>query len=925
MAKGVKKIKWTGKETGVVRADLSKPNEYMTIVAGKQATFTVGEWEAGTNAEDKKKDLTWIQQSEDRKIIINQMTIPSSKLYGFSIPEYLCGKYFFYIEASLGGKPDPKKVGLHVRGYAEPKIVKSKWLFKNKNIKNLESIRYGDSVTLRLETEGLNGYKNIIVDIYNIRPGKDPLIYTYSKVQCINGIITLEINNTYDWYTKLRKSSWGISYKIREEENFYVMVKQDAKGSYIKDNQNDDKHAISLKILNKVSNTQVNNSVNLTPTQIGVPENNPERYESCKFTKIFIIDEDEKDPVKLFDNGQKIKSRNPKKKISRTIYFNFNSSDITPENKKKIDNILLFLLEHEHSTITIDGYACVIGPETYNQKLSQRRSDAIQKIFIDGKLDPKRIISKGRGEIDATDDKKGRDNIKYKDEKNYREARRVDISFTFIGHDASSIIFETTAPSLYSQNEKNKFTKQLTLNVEDMNVNKCFTDSHNRNPAKPITIIDIEQKLSDGTRPKPYPTGKSKFPVYSTLPQIDVLPLKYIIPSLNSPNQFHIHIHSCRYYSENNNPTVVVHAYPDIKWMFSLYMNLSDELSVKWSKLSPAQHKEMQSKAGKIGAGTRWKQTNIKWGVILEAQWNKNGEKYLDKQDATFKYESKIKAFYNIFGGLKEISKVITDVTKGGIRQATPEASYKIEMKPPNFSIGSEWELIRGDVDKVKQPKLGTLLNFFFKAEPLIGLEITIDLLAGLLEAGSTYLSGGSANKVVLKVYHEVKDWAAKAGIDFRMDLIITGMINGEANLEINTQSNTQTQARAELSTRLSIQLIAEIIIEGEYVIVGVKAYVRGQIKASGKATASFGHTLNYKDNKFFYRPKLIFEGLAVDFVLKAEAGLSTKKSWLSWLNFNQEIVDKEVHDIFFKDFDIMEKLEAFTGYSPNIVFLDNN
>jgi outer membrane protein OmpA-like peptidoglycan-associated protein len=52
-----------------------------------------------------------------------------------------------------------------------------------------------------------------------------------------------------------------------------------------------------------------------------------------------------------------------------------------------LNNILKFLLEHQGATITLSGYACVIGKQNYNKSLSQRRADVIKKFFADGGLD----------------------------------------------------------------------------------------------------------------------------------------------------------------------------------------------------------------------------------------------------------------------------------------------------------------------------------------------------------------------------------------------------------------------------------------------------------------------------------------------------------------------------------------------------------
>lgn len=90
------------------------------------------------------------------------------------------------------------------------------------------------------------------------------------------------------------------------------------------------------------------------------------------------------------------------------------------------------------------------------------------------------------------------------------------------------------------------------------------------------------------------------------------------------------------------------------------------------AKLPAGKDTEMGKKAGKIGAEKRWKQTEIDFGVVLEANWNKTGEdQFRGHFDATLKYEQKIKQLYSVFSSLKEFSKGVTGGTKGVVKKAT--------------------------------------------------------------------------------------------------------------------------------------------------------------------------------------------------------------------------------------------------------------
>nr|WP_294931378.1 hypothetical protein [uncultured Flavobacterium sp.] len=160
-------------------------------------------------------------------------------------------------------------------------------------------------------------------------------------------------------------------------------------------------------------------------------------------------------------------------------------------------------------------------------------------------------------------------------------------------------------------------------------------------------------------------------------------------------------------------------AYSDIKWDFHFFLNLSNELSVKWAKLPPGKDTEMRKKAGKIGAEKRLKQTEIDFGVVLEANWNKiTDDKYDNHFDATFKHEAKIKQLYSVFSSLKEFSKGVTGGTAGVAKKS--KLPYDVQMKPPNFCLGAEWQLARGTKKGVPTKVLGMEYKFILKLNPLL-------------------------------------------------------------------------------------------------------------------------------------------------------------------------------------------------------------
>lgn len=907
MVKGVKRIKWTGK--GKVIAKLSIPNKKVVIAPDQEIFFEVDLWYEGTTETDKKKDITWVLQDRRKNTIIEQKPYPANTPKSISISKSLCGPFEYYIEASLSGKRDViNQTGLLVSGYCPAKIVSSNWSTSNgdNDVRKEHFFNYGEMLYLNLGTEGLNGNLNLSIDIFrNISGTNDPHIFRYNSVDVIDGEINLEIKNTFAWYSKIKN--------IKETEEFFVKVFDPANNIYITDYNNDTIHARFLRIRKKIVSQEIKPPTNLSPLKKGEPDKSTKRYELCRF-KTITITEIKKEPTLVFNNGENlIKVSNPKTPVFKTIVFDFDKYDVTAEAKITLNNVLQYILGSQHSYIKIDGHACVIGKEQYNQKLSQQRSDAVKKVFVDGGLDASRIVSIGRGEVNPTDDKKGRDNLKYKDEKEYIENRRVDITFDSYGHDAQTIIFETIAKS------KNQ---DFTIDITEYQNKACFKEvKHKKN----IKINSTEySKAIDQV------TNKLNFPVKSNLSQFNILPLKYIWPKVFA-NQYDIHVHSCRYFSNESNPTVRVMAYPDIKWDFHFFLNLSNELSVKWQKLSPAKHKEMQSKAGKIGAEKRWKQTEIDFGVALEANWNKIGDdKYDQHFDATLKYEEKIKQFYSVFASLKEFSKGVTEKTKGTVTKTRlgKNVPFEIYMDPPNFCLGAEWNLERGEKEGKETLEIGTAIEFYFKAEPLIALAINIDLLGGLVQLAVAATTGGTGNLAAIKIYNEVKDWLGNedhnVSIKMYIDLELTSTINGLSKLKLNTASD-KNDGEAKLETVLKVELKAGIELKANVVIIIGEAYVDAEISGKAIGSVTFGHQLLYEKNStathIHYQPELKFDGLKVTGVIKAKVGLLIKKGIFKG-DHDKKLVDYNYDENLFSPFDVIKEFEKITGISSKIQLL---
>lgn len=894
MAKGVKKIKIT---KGLYYPKMSVLGQRITIQPDQWVYFGVEEWLPGTTAEDKKKELIWMRQSNDKQNIVSQL--PSSTGYKLRLTRQMCGSYHYYVEASLSGVRDKKyATGLYVKGWCEPKIISSKWTLQRgskdsiKNNKKTKYISYGQTVYLNLMTEGLNG-NTMIVELWNRQSLRDDqLIFVYTKVQVIDGEINLKIDNTYSWMAKVNH--------ILDVEEFYIKVKDTASNQYIKDNRGDNLHAIYLNVKNKVSTTNVNPIENQTPTKVYKPDVNAARYEPCKFEVIKITETEVKEgkanntTVKVFDNGNGLKKvRAEQEHILRTIFYKFDSTILDKDGEAVLNNILKFLLEHQGATITLSGYACVIGKQNYNKSLSQRRADVIKKFFADGGLDPRRITSVGKGEVDPTDDKMGRDNIKYRDEKSYENNRRVDISFVFNAHDAETISYEVVAPTVSTK-------KDLVIDVVGFDTKICFRDSKNKHK-KEIYVVDVGQAIDKGDSKLTFEKPSFSYSVYSNLSRFNAAPLAYLWPMGTNPNQFHLHVHSCRYFSNERRTPVLMKAYPDIKWTLEFSFNFSNPAGYthgnlpEYSRQNP-QPKEVreitremrkaQSKAvasGKESARIKNSPEMLtKFGLKLQAEWDGGRQ----KAEYGGEFAEKLRSVLGVFIRYKEIADRVKETLGGAVKTSPAKPPFMFEVEAPSLSTSISWYLERGGGKYDKQVSTVGTLNF--KADPLVGANFVIDLLA----------VGSRMHPFVAAFVAGMQGTLALANGGITLEAKFYGQFSVDFKaLEINTLNGGVKGGSLDLGAKLGLKILLKV--SASVVIKGFSARPLMEINVTGQFDAYFSAklTLDSDEKKgLFVKPFIGFSGMIITF--EVEIVVRGMKMTRKFGNENDPFLKVDIDDL---------------------------
>ena len=97
--------------------------------------------------------------------------------------------------------------------------------------------------------------------------------------------------------------------------------------------------------------------------------------------------------------------------LSADALFDFDKSVIKPEGMKKLDDLVAAVKGSPYDTVVATGHTDRLGTVDYNQKLSERRAQAVKKYLAEKGLDASKISAIGKGEaqpVTKTADCKGK-------------------------------------------------------------------------------------------------------------------------------------------------------------------------------------------------------------------------------------------------------------------------------------------------------------------------------------------------------------------------------------------------------------------------------------------------------------------------------------------------------------------------------------
>jgi OOP family OmpA-OmpF porin len=97
--------------------------------------------------------------------------------------------------------------------------------------------------------------------------------------------------------------------------------------------------------------------------------------------------------------------------VLRGVNFDFDKSEIRPDAAVILDEAVSILSGKPDTQVRVEGHTCSMGPDAYNQGLSERRAASVRRYLVDHGIVGSRLTSVGFGEsspIATNDTREGR-------------------------------------------------------------------------------------------------------------------------------------------------------------------------------------------------------------------------------------------------------------------------------------------------------------------------------------------------------------------------------------------------------------------------------------------------------------------------------------------------------------------------------------
>ena len=84
--------------------------------------------------------------------------------------------------------------------------------------------------------------------------------------------------------------------------------------------------------------------------------------------------------------------------LSADTYFDFDKATLKPAGEVKVEEVVQTMKQHPEVRATIEGHTDSVGSDAYNQRLSERRANAVRDYMVAHGIAAARITTRGYGE-----------------------------------------------------------------------------------------------------------------------------------------------------------------------------------------------------------------------------------------------------------------------------------------------------------------------------------------------------------------------------------------------------------------------------------------------------------------------------------------------------------------------------------------------
>lgn len=86
-----------------------------------------------------------------------------------------------------------------------------------------------------------------------------------------------------------------------------------------------------------------------------------------------------------------------------TIYFSYDSPDLSDSEKQVLDQCASWLLSRREVTVQVEGHCDERGTQEYNLNLGQRRADTVREYLVSKGVNPSQLVTISYGEMHPID------------------------------------------------------------------------------------------------------------------------------------------------------------------------------------------------------------------------------------------------------------------------------------------------------------------------------------------------------------------------------------------------------------------------------------------------------------------------------------------------------------------------------------------